>query len=302
MVATILATLTIEALRGGMQLASKDGMALPEKSPFGAEKVNPVEIGGGYQPMPINDIKNATRLLYSIIETDLQRTGFTALDYGSLTFPLSAIAVTKLTIARNDVMLPRIQAKAVFYEALSRMMINQCIQLKKSFKLGQPGNQNTYSTKDLKGDFQITYRFLNISKEQTAADLAIANAAQGYLSPDTIRREVLQLKDPDGEKVKYESDQAEKVDEVLLLFRRAYSLLDVEKPSEKNQIEAYILKERAKTILGQRRQMGTLSPIEGKGQEAPQGKGLMPLFGGGQGGRGRESQPEETEEVESGKV
>jgi len=287
-VATILATLTIEALRGGMQLESKDGTKKPEKSPYGAEKVNPVEIGGGYEPMPINDIKNATSLLYSIIETDLQRSGFTALDYGSLTFPLSAIAVTKLTVARNDIMLPRINAKAVFRQVLSRMIIDQCIQLGKTFKLGQPGNQNSYSTGDLNGDYQINYKFLNISKEQGIANLSIANASQDFLSPDTIRRDVIELKDPDGERVKWESAQAEKIDEVLFLARRAYSLVDKDKPTELEQLSAKTLMKRVRTIMKQRRMMGTLSELEGQRtpEEEQKGKELLPLLGRGGGQRG----------------
>ena len=302
-IATILKTLTIEALRGGLQLESEEGMkrAKPKESPYGAEKVNPVEKGGGYKPMPINDIKNATRLLYSIIETGLQRAGFTALDYGSLTFPLSAIAVTKLTIARNDIMLPRIQAKAVFRQSLSRMIINQCIQLNKTFKLGQPGNQNSYSKGDLKGDYQINYHFFAESKEQTAADLAIANAAQDILSPDTIRRDVLKLKDPDGEEAKWKSAQAMRIDEVLFLFDSAYSLVDKDKPTEKEQMEATILMERAELIMNQRRKMGELSELEGQRTPQPEteqkGKELLPLFAGGGGqGRPRSSGPEEIEE------
>ena len=302
-IATILKTLTIEALRGGLQLESEEGMkrAKPKESPYGAEKVNPVEKGGGYKPMPINDIKNATRLLYSIIETGLQRAGFTALDYGSLTFPLSAIAVTKLTIARNDIMLPRIQAKAVFRQSLSRMIINQCVQLNKTFKLGQPGNQNSYSKSDLKGDYQINYHFFAESKEQTAADLAIANAAQDILSPDTIRRDVLKLKDPDGEEAKWKSAQAMRIDEVLFLFDSAYSLVDKDKPTEKEQMEATILMERAELIMNQRRKMGELSELEGQRTPQPEteqkGKELLPLFAGGGGqGRPRSSGPEEIEE------
>jgi len=301
-IATILKTLTIEALRGGLQLESETGTKKPEKSPYGAEKVNPVEKGGGYKPMPINDIKNATRLLYSIIETDLQRTGFTALDYGSLTFPLSAIAVTKITMAKNDIMIPRIQAKAIFRQALSRMIIDQCVQLNKTFKLGQPGSQNSYSKGDLDGDYQIKYQFLNLSKEQMAADTAFANASQGFLSGDTIRRDVFQLKDPDGEKVKWESEQAERVDEVLFLYRRASSLLEGKKVTLKNQVEAYILAQRIVTILKQRQAMGTLSPIEKKeeGKPEPEGKDLLSLFAGGGGSRGKGAETTEAEEVERG--
>jgi hypothetical protein len=279
-----------------MQLESSQGLDAkkPDESPYGAEKVNPVEKGMGYKAMPINDIKAATNLLYSMVEADIQRTTFTALDYGSLNFPLSGVVVAKLLVARNDIMLPRINAKAVFHQSLSRMIIDQCIQLGKSFKLGQPGNQNTYTKSDLKGDYQITYKFRSVSQEQMAADLSYARAAKGVVSDNYIRRRIMQVEDPDGMDVEIKSEEAERVDEVLFLFRRAYSLVDKDKPTEQEMMESKILVERAKTILKQRRAMGQLSDIEG--QRTPEteqkGKELLPLFGQGK--------PQQAQKVENG--
>jgi len=304
--ATILQTLNIMSLFAGMQYESEKGIAAPQPkvSPYGPRKVTPVEKGGGFKALPMSDIKHATQLFYSMLEGRLQRGSLSAVDYGTLTFPLSAIAITRLTGSRDDIFLPRIQAKALFYQALSRMMINQCIAIGKTLHLGQPGSQNTYTASDLKGSYTIKYRFFTASKEQDIANFTVANAAQGYLSPDTIRREVLTLKDPDGEGVKWESAQAEKIDEILFLFRRAYSLVDKEKPTEVEQMSSKILMERVRTIMKQRRQMGQLSELEGKGtpeaKAQPQGEGAVPLMAGGGGqSRGRPSQGE-PEEVSRG--
>ena len=301
---TILQTISVNGLFGALQYASKQGESAskPDKPPYRPRTVHNVEIGGGYLPMPYNDIKNATRLVYAIVESCLQRGSLSAIDYGTLTFPLSAIAITRLTGSRDDIFLPRIQAKALFYQALSRMIINQCIGLKEKLELGREGSRNEYTTEDLKGDYSIKYQFFTDTAEQRIANLTIANASQGYLSPDTIRRDVLNLKDPDGERVKWESAQAERVDEVLFLYRRARSLLEKKngvKPTPQAQIEARILKNRIVTILKQRQAMGQLSPIEKKGEDEVQpGKGSIPLLGEARGGVGQRREPTEAEEPE----
>ena len=286
-IVSILQTMTINNLYGGLQLETPDykTQEKPKESPYEQLTIQAVPPGGGYKPIPMRDIQNATRTAYSILETCLQRGSLSTIDYGTLTFPLSAVAITRLSGSRDDVFLPRIQAKALFYQALSKMIIRQCITLGETLELGREGSTNTYTPADLEGDYTIKYRFYTETQEQMIANLSIANASQGFLSPDTVRRDVLKLKDPDGEKVKWESAQAEKVDEVLFLFRRAYSLVDKDKPTEQEQMEARILVERAKTILKQRRTMGQLSELEG--QRTPQseekGKELLPLMASGQG-------------------
>jgi hypothetical protein len=292
--ATILRTITIDSLFGALQYESTHGenMPKPGASPYKPKTIHGVEKGAGYKPIPLADIKNATRLFYSVLEASLQRGSLAAVDYGTLNFPLSSLAITRLTGSRDDIFLPRIEAKARFHQALSRMIIKQCVQLDQKLELGQEGSKNTYTKADLEGDYSIKYTFFTKSKEQDIADLQIANAAQGFLSPDTIRREILKLQDPDGEDAKWKAAQAEKIDEVLFLFNRADSLLEEksgQKPSITDQFGAKILMERIKTILRQRSAMGQLSPIEGKAQEEtkPKSEELLPLLTGKGGGRAK---------------
>ena len=281
--ATILQTINILSLFAGLQYESTLGTAAPksEQSPWKPRTVHPVEKGGGFRPMPLGDIKNATRLFYSALETALQRGSLSAVDYGTLTFPLSAVAISTLTASRDDIFLPRIQAIALFYQALTRMVIDQCKGFGRSFRLTNEGKRNTYSSGDFKGEYTIKYRFFTDSKEQATANLSIANAAQNFLSGDTIRREVLKLQDPDGEQAKFLSEQAEKVDEVLFLYRRASSLITEDKP-----VEAYILAQRIVSVLKQRQAQGTITNVNELKGATPQPEMAkpaepMPLVGGG---------------------
>lgn len=292
--ASILQTLNITTLFGGMQYESAAGAAAqkPGESPYGVRKVVPVEKGGGFKPLPISDIKNATRLFYSILEASLQKGSLAIVDYGTLTFPLSAIAITRLTASRDDVFLPRFNTKAVFRQGLSRMVIKQAIALNEPLELGEEGKENKYQRTDLEGEYSIKYRFYVESKEQRAADLSIASAAREFLSPETIRTEILNLRDPEGEGIKWRSHEAEKVDEVLFLYRRGRALLEGPRPSQEDMIQAYIIAERAETILEQRYQQAA-AQVEGQRTPAPKAKptggGTLPLFPGTQGqapGRG----------------
>jgi len=292
--ATILKTLTVQGLFAALQYeTSKPGQApKPKKSPYAPRTIHPVEKGGGFRAMPVTDIKRATTLFYSILEADLQRGSLAAIDYGTLNFPLSSLAMAKLTGSRNDIFLPRVNTKATFYQALSRMMIKQCIALNQPILLGQSGSENEYRPADLAGDYTIKYRFFTESAEQRIADLTMAKDASPFYSRETIRREYLKDKDPDGEEIKKKSEEAERVDEVVFLYRRARKLIEPVKQNEKvpfqNKVEAFLLGQRIATILTQRRSMGQLSPLETSG------------FPEVQAARGRQSEPAPASEQGAG--
>jgi hypothetical protein len=207
------------------------------------------------------------------------------------------VAILNLIAARNDIFVPRLSAIALFYQSLSRMIIDQCVASGKSIKVGRPGNYRTYSPSDFDGEYSIEYQFSLMSKEQTAADISLAKAGQGLLSDDYIRRHIIKVDNPDGMKAELESEQAEKTDEVLFLYRRASSLISQsEKKSEPEttqmQMEAYILGQRIVTILTQRKAMGGLSPIERKEPLETKGAPVLPLMPqGGVGAKGTPRQP-----------
>lgn len=267
--ATILQTINVNGLFAALQYetANPGTAKKPQQGPYKQRTVHVVEKGGGFKAMPVADIKRATTLFYSVLESDLQRGSLAAIDYGTLQFPLSSLAMARLAGSRNDIFLPRVNTKAVFYQALSRMIIDQCIAVDQPLVLGRKGSENEYNPGDLAGDYTIKYRFYTESAEDRIASLAMARDASLFYSRDTIRRDYLHDKDPDGEEIRFLSEQAEKVDEVLFLYRRARKLLEPlrkgEKPSIQNKIEAYLLAQRLQTIIKQRNAMGQLSPIEG---------------------------------------
>ncbi len=279
----MLNTLNEMAFNGALQYESEAGSqaARPELPPFGKRVVIPVEKGGGYKPMPFNDIRAATQLLYSVLESRIQRGALPAVDYGNLNFPLSAVAISRLTEGKDQIFLPRIQALAMFYQQLSQMAIRQYKDFGMNVELGQEGYTQQYPYKDLDGRYSITYRFFTTSSEQRIADLSIAAGSRDFLSEDTIRRDVLKLQDPDGEYMKKRAEMAERVDPAIALYRYACSLIDQEE-----YIEARMIAQTAVAMIRQR-QLGGQVEAAPQEQKSPQvgPKDLIPLLTAGGGGR-----------------
>jgi hypothetical protein len=280
--ASIFQTLNVAAFRPGLQYASKAGTKAtkPKKPLPGVDFVVSVDEGGGFKSMPITDIQNAARLFYAILYTRIQQGGLSAIDYGNLTFPLAAVAITQLTSSRDQIFLPRIKGKAIFYQQLFKMLIKQYQLVNIKAKLGQEGWTKEYNPKDLEGDYQIKFRFFTESKEQEIANYSVANAAKGFLSESTIRRNILNVPDPEAEEERIAIEQAEKVDEVLFLYNRCKSLI-----FQSRVMEYRILKNRLIGILKARQGLAQL-PTEDHSKKLgkPGGRQIIPLLGQGDAG------------------
>jgi len=288
-IATIVKTLSRKALKGGLELQrninSTDRGKKPEQSPYQEDVVIETEIGGGFRQLPVSDIKNATRLLLSIIQESQQKGELSPYDYGMLRWPVSGVVLMQLLSGRNDILAPILSMIASFDQSLLRMVINQVIQLNQEIKVGRLGNYSTYSPSDFDGEYSIEYTLSLLSKEQIAADMSLANSMWGRLPDDYIFREIIKVQNPDGLLEQLRSQQAERLDDLVFLYRRARALVDKDKPTEPDKIESKLLTARGQTIWAQRQTLGTLSPIEGKKQPNPTPTESLPLFakGGGQG-------------------
>ena len=282
-IASIFQTLNVGSFAGAVQYESSAGLKAqkPKKPPWGIYSVTPVEKGMGYKPFPVNDIRQAARLFYAILYTRIQQGGLSAIDYGNLTFPLSAVAISRLTSSRDQIFMPRIQAKAIFYQQLQKMIIKQYQLAGIKSSLGQEGMTNDYNPKDLEGDYQIKFRFFTESKEQEIANYSVAAAAQPFLSASTIRRNILQVPDPEAEEERMAVEQAERVDEALFLYNRCSKLIALGK-----DVEARILANRLVGILKARQGVGQIPAKEKTEKELkePKGQQTIPLLGQGNAG------------------
>ena len=284
--ASILENLTMASFFAAKQYESEAGEAADqtEAIPYGLGVVVSVEKGGGYRLIPVADIKNATRLLYSMLENRIQRGSLPNLDYGNLSFPLSAVAISKLTESKDMIFVPRLQGLAQFYQQMDRMAIDQYIALGKNLKLGAEGHRKSFSVASLKGEYTIKRQYFQKSPDQDLANISTANQVRpGLMSDHTIRRDILKMKNPDREEDMIRAEQAEKLNPVITLRRQVHALIDREE-----FLEAELTLQAAEDLLRQRAMGSALAQQPAPKTEGDQTvKSQIPLLEGGGPTRGK---------------
>ena len=301
--ASILTTLDMMSFLGGWQYKSEMGELAqkPERPIRGTRKVIPVEKGGGYEPLPINDIRNASRMLQYLLLSALQRATFSNLEYGTLTMPLSAVAISKMMGTRDAIIVMRLHDMALYFCQTAKMLLKQYVEGGLAAQLGEPGLERQYNPKDIDKNFAIFYNFTPTSPEQDIANTAVAQQQRSLgLSWRSILTNTLKVQDVAGELEMERREMADKMDVANVLFDQVYAYrdrgdeLDDKKEKEKFFLKAELALQQLETILKQRA-MGQLTGLNMEGQGGGDGtKPMLPLLGGEGAG---EVRPEREEEV-----
>lgn len=273
---TIFHTITHYGFKPATQYKSPEGTAAerPELPPYMAGAVVPVPLEGGYYLMPFRDVSGAALQDFQMLESMEQRGGLSDIDFGDITFPLSAVAIKELAAKKNQLFIPRLQALSLFYEGLSKMGIDQ-------FKhWGEPADFDgeTYSPSEVEKIFTLEYTFSATSPAENIANYSIAGAAERYVSKDTIRRDILKLENPDQERDKMRIEQAEMLIPELRLLNMGRAAL-----AEGKDIEAQLIADKLEITIEQL-EAGQFKPPEKK-EAAPEP--LVPLIGEGGGIKGQ---------------
>jgi len=307
--ASIVATLTQWSFRGPRQYRSEMGeMAkTPEVPETDEDIVVPVEKGGGYDFFPINDIKNATRMLQSLLSSAIQRATFSNLEYGTLSMPLSAVAIQKMLDTRGGIVLVRFLDAIYYYQQTARMFIDQYIKGGIKALVGKPGIEREYNPKDLDKKYNIEYQFYSQSPEGDIANTAVAQQQKALgIAWKTILTKTMKVQDPDGEIAQETDEQIAKTDMAVMLFNHVFYLRNMgDKFKSKMEAERYYWKaefvlQQLETLLRQRA-ANQLVGYNFGGVGGNGSKPLLPLMAGGQGGISAEEEefaipPEELEE------
>jgi len=291
MLGSILQTLNYMSFNRVHLWESEQG-ALAKKPPKpGTRKTIAIDKGTrGLFPMEVADVTNATRLFQALLLGAVQRGSLPNIDYGNLTFPLSAVAISKLTQTKDAIFSPRLQAISLFLRKWHKMARDQYVAGSYEAELGEEGLKRTYTASDIDKKYKISYKFHSVSPEQNIANYAIAQQALAVgVAPITVYSEILKFQDPAGEIMKGRAHKAEQIDPVIALFRYGHSLID--EKSEEGFLEADLVAMKIEKLLRQ----PELPPEPQK--QAKQGKSLVPLLegggGGSIGGENDEMEPEE---------
>ena len=314
--ASILSTLDMLSFLGGWQYESQMGELAqkPEHPIRGIRKVVPVEKGGGYKPLPINDIRNASRMLQYLLLSALQRATFSNLEYGTLTMPLSAVAISKMMGTRDAIIMMRLHDLSLYYRQTSKMLIRQYVEGGIKAKLGVPGIEREYNPKDLEKNFAIWYDFTPTSPEQDIANTAVAQQQKALgMSWHSILTNTLKVQDVAQELAKEREEMADRMDVANVLYDQVFAYRDRgdslkdRKEKEKYYLKSELMLQQLENILKQRAQGQTAGFNAEAGQ--PSGEAVKPMLplmaGGGAGGampeREEEFSPDELEERAQGR-
>lgn len=285
-------TLNMYSIFGGMQKEVEDEASAkrPEKTPYGKRFVVPVQKGTkGYFPMPITDIRMATRLEYSIVDQAIQDATLPRVSFGTLQAPTSGVGIAQLKEVENKVFMPRITALEMFYQRLYHSVKTQYVGKKMNIKLGQPGFIKAYPYDKLDKDVSITCKIAITSRMEDMANISMVAALGGIVSDDTKMRKYLHVDNPDEENTKKWAELAPKVSPAIAKFSMAKALAE-----RGETVKARLMAEEMGITLDQLLS-GKLEPESEIKPEEP--KQLLSMFGGGQ-GRARAPQEPIMEESE----
>jgi hypothetical protein len=237
--------------------------------------VNVVPVGGGYDFMPLDEIKQSAILLHQMIETRVQRGGVSNFDMGTFTQPMSAVALVEVGEGRDQVFLPRLGARGLLKQQLAEMFIQQIIQSGESSVM--IGRKEVQVSK-LDGDYDITFKYFIKSPKVDIARYTMAEAAGNLVSNKMKRESILQLEDPAGEERQLRSEEAELLSPRIKMYRTIKALLEEgEHGDEDAQLEAEMLAMELGITLEQV-MSGNFEPTTPTPAQAP--KPMIPLMGG----------------------
>ncbi len=303
--ASIMQTLTSMSFEGAMTLHRRETGGDKPESPYGLRKITELGTDEKYELIPINDVKNATRLFYNMLVGALQRGGLPSIDYGALSFPLSAVAISRLTATKDAIFIPRLNAIGLFYRALSQMIKKQYAQAEYQVEIGEEGYEREYSFSDIDKKFTTKYEFHSSSPEQDIANTAIGQQQLALGLPrHYVYANTLKVADPDGLINESRDERAEAGDIAITLNRRLRSMADKDGKFDEasgKDIEAEMILQQLEMVLRDRAMGGSIGmePAKGGIGAGQMGKLMIPLMAGEGGGAGRPpAEEEETMEPE----
>jgi len=286
--ASIFQTLTAMTFEGSYEYESDEGSeATPPKNFGGLRKIIPVDSGGGFKIIQINDVKNATRLFYNMLVGALQRGGLPNIDFGNLSFPLSAVAISKLTASKDAIFIPRLNAIALFFRAASQMIKKQYIQGGYTVELGEEGFEREYSTSDIDKKFGTKYEFHSTSPEQDIANTAISQQQLALgLPKHYVFEKTLRVDNPDALIAEGKAEKVEDGDIAQTLYIVGHQQIEDSKTNPGSALLAEMTLQQLEMVLRDRAGGGNMGLAPGRPGGRASIKPMVPLLDKQSGGGG----------------
>jgi hypothetical protein len=232
--ASILQTLNLRQLDNALQLkmpaANIDpSMNVPDHDTItNPGNVTVVPSEGGFEYMPIGQIKQEAQFLHDMIQVRIDSATLNKLQ--TLVQPKTATEILQVVQDQSDLIMPRLSTRGLIKQDLATMMIKQLLMLtkKKNVKSVSIGARE-FEVEKLKGDYTIEYMYYFNDPKLDMARTSMAISQKGLISGHTIRRDTLQLQDPEGEEDLMRWEEAEIESPLIRKKRRVMSLIEQDK-------------------------------------------------------------------------
>jgi len=270
---SILTTLNTGALFPPLQKPYEE---IPNKQPQspqgGSRTVVPYKTADGpYAAMPREDILQATRMGWSIIDSQIQQTSFSTSQMGTLQFPLSSLALEELNEGQELVLANSIQALSLMYLQSSRIMARQFIALEGSVPVtDKEGKEIKISSKDVEEKHDISFTYFTNSRKYILAGISESRDI-GTLVDDGYKREhLLKLENPEAVGAAVEAQEAKDMHPELKVYEQIKSFV-----LKEQWAEAWMARLKLRKIL-----QAEYAPQEPAAEKQAQPQGGVPLFAG----------------------
>ena len=223
----------------------------PESPYGGTSTVVPYKVeDGAYTAFPRQDLYQATRFIWSLIDAHIQQSSFSTIEFGTLQFPLSSVALRQLEEGRELVLLPSIQAISEAERQTCEMIKEQFIALGKTVELQGEGKKASYAPKDLEGEYEIFFRYFTGSRKYAAAGISEAQALKPLelVSDDYLRNECIRVENPSEEARKLETQRLERTNPAIQIYNQLKGLVEQERWAEA-WIQRKLLRDTVRSLL-----------------------------------------------------
>jgi hypothetical protein len=290
--ASIVATIEMMSFRGSKMFKSHAGAAGELDADIdGMAETIPMDVDESIQLVPINDVYNASRLHQANLLSVYQQATFSNMEYGTLSIPLSSVAISQMLEKRSSIINHRIEDIKSFYTQTVRMFKDQYVEKQFDANVGKNGIEVKYTPDELSKQHFITYEMKPLSRQEDIANASIAQAYKNLgMSWSYTLENVLKVQDVNAELIREGDELSAKMDQAVTMFKQVFNLRDAgDALDDPDEQEKYYLMAELKLMdlenLLKIRASGrvtNLNPADvskGNGTQQP----ILPSFGGGGG-------------------
>ncbi len=289
--ASIMQTLNLKSVLPPIQEVVKDKgrLAKPRKhkDATGLGTSVTVDSPGAISTIDFGDAQRSATMALGMFDNAIGEGSLSSADLGTIgSPPASGIRAIIAGENRDQIVMPRLDAKALLNEQIVEMFTRQVIQIGGSVELGTPGHKRTFQTSKLDGEYTTSYKYTAKSPITDAGLYSLAAAAGSLVSEKYKKENILQLEDPEGEERQLAIERAKRLSPAIQIDDTIRVLIDAGEDWWAELLSAEMGINLKQMLAGEVAQQ----PKPEKEDEPVQ---VLSLFGGGGGGTPKQAGGEE---------